>query len=67
MTRITQIGQAGLKGWRTKVGDSLAGPVSRRTPLEADQVRALVGAVFFVLAVSYVVRALQTVLREARA
>ena len=51
----TAVGKAGLAGWRTKVADQLADPVSTRTSLGAEQVRALVGAVFFVLSVYYVV------------
>ena len=56
MGTTTRLGQAGLQGWREKVGDGLAGPLARRTPLEADQVRALIGALFFVLSVMYVVK-----------
>ena len=66
MADINQIGQAGLKGWRTKVGDVAAEPVSSRTPLSDDQVRALIGGVFFVLAVIYVVRTIATLVGEAR-
>jgi hypothetical protein len=67
MPSATQIGAAGLQGWRRKVGDRLAGPVSRRTPLKDDQVRAAVGALFFVLAVLYVVKAATAASREIRA
>ena len=56
MGTTTRLGQAGLQGWREKVGDGLADPLARRTPLEEDQVRALVGALFFVLSVMYVVK-----------
>jgi hypothetical protein len=48
-------GKAGLKGWREKVGDAVAGPVAQRSRLTDDQVRAAVGGVFFVLALIYVV------------
>ena len=66
MPSATQIGAAGLQGWRRKVGDGLAGPVSRRTPLEDEQVRAAVGALFFVLAVLYVVKTVTAASREIR-
>jgi len=56
MGRTTQVGQAGLQGWREKVADGVAGPVSERTPLGEDQVRALLGGVFFALSVMYVVK-----------
>jgi len=56
MGRTTAVGQAGLQGWRAKVADGVAGPVSDRTPLGEDQVRALIGGVFFALSVMYVVK-----------
>ena len=48
------MGKAGLQGWRAKVGDAVAGPVARRSRLTDDQVRAAVGALFFVLSLIYV-------------
>ena len=59
MATATQVGQAGLQGWREKVADGVAQPVSKRTPLEEDQVRAIIGGVFFVLSVMYVVKTLK--------
>ena len=59
MATATQVGQAGLQGWREKVADGVAGPLSDRTPFDEDQVRALVGSVFFVLSVMYVVKTLR--------
>jgi hypothetical protein len=47
-------GKAGLQGWRARLADVVAGPVARRSGLADDQVRAAVGAVFFVLSVVYV-------------
>ena len=57
MARAVDVGQAGLQGWRAKVADGVAGPISKRTPLDPDHVRAAVGALFFGLAVMYVVKA----------
>jgi hypothetical protein len=57
-------GKAGLQGWRAKVGDAVAGPVSSRSPLTDDQVRAAVGGLFFVLAVSYVVATIRRILAD---
>jgi hypothetical protein len=48
-------GKAGLQGWRSQVADAFARPVARRSGATADQVRAVVGAVFFLLSVVYVV------------
>jgi len=67
MASATQIGTAGLQGWRRKVGDAVAEPVAQRTPLGGDQVRALVGALFFALSVMYVVKTVSTASRELRA
>ncbi len=47
-------GKAGLQGWRAKLADAVADPVARNSGLTDDQVRAAVGAVFFVLSVVYV-------------
>ncbi|MFW3171026.1 hypothetical protein [Geodermatophilus sp. CPCC 206100] len=47
-------GKAGLQGWRAKLADALADPVARHSRLTDDQVRAAVGALFFVLSVVYV-------------
>lgn len=59
MTTARQLGQAGLQGWRAKVADSVAAPVARRAPIEEEQVRALIGGLFFGLSVMYVVKTLR--------
>ena len=59
MATATQVGQAGLQGWREKLADGVAEPLSNRTPLQEDQVRALIGGVFFVLSVVYIVKSLR--------
>jgi hypothetical protein len=51
----TELGQTALVGWREKAAAGGAGPVSERTRLADEQVRALVGAPFFALARYYVV------------
>jgi len=58
------LGKAGLQGWRAKVGDAVAVPIARHSRVTDDQVRAVVGGLFFVLSVIYV---LNTVKRLARA
>ncbi len=67
MQSPTQIGRAGLQGWRVKAADAVAEPVAKRTPLETDQVRAAIGALFFVLALSYVIKTIVAVTHEVRA
>ncbi len=66
MATATRLGQAGLQGWRAKVGETVAQPVAKRTPLSADQVRAAVGALFFVLSVLYIVKSVREASRVAR-
>jgi len=56
MPQVTHAATAGLQGWRQKVGDTVAGPVAGRSPLSEEQVRAIVGAIFFVLALRYVIQ-----------
>jgi hypothetical protein len=66
MGAATRVGQAGLQGWREKVADGVAEPLSKRTPLGEEQVRALIGGVFFVLSVMYVVKAVRSAAERAR-
>ena len=66
MAKATELGQAGLQGWREKVADGISQPVANRAPLEEDQVRAVLGAAFFVLSVLYVVKTISAATRQAR-
>jgi hypothetical protein len=66
MATLTELGHMGLQGWRQKVADGIAPPVANRAPLEEDQVRAVVGAAFFVLAVIYVAKTISAAARQAR-
>jgi hypothetical protein len=59
------LGKAGLQGWRGKVGDVVAGPIAQRSPLTDDQVRAVVGGLFFVLSVVYVAGTVWRVTRRS--
>ncbi|MGY1711132.1 MULTISPECIES: hypothetical protein [Geodermatophilus] len=49
------LGKSGLKGWRARVADTVAPPVARRAGVADDDVRAVIGALFFALSVVYVV------------
>jgi hypothetical protein len=62
----TALGQTALAGWREKVASGVARPVSARTRLGDDQVRALVGATFFALSVYYVIGTLRRAFGQAR-
>jgi len=66
VTSATQIGTAGLQGWRRKVGDAVAEPLAQRTPLGREQIRAAVGALFFALSLMYVVKTVSIAARQLR-
>ncbi len=66
MPDVTRLGQAGLKGWREKVGDRAAPAVAQRTSLKEEQARALIGAAFFALSLIYVAKTIATLSRELR-
>jgi hypothetical protein len=66
MATATELGQTGLQGWRKKVADGVSQPVAKRAPVEEDQVRAVIGAAFFLLAVIYVVKTISAATRRAR-
>ncbi len=61
-----ELGNLAAVGWRAKVADAVAKPLSRNAPLEPDQARALVGATFFVLSVLYVVKTSREAARRIR-
>jgi hypothetical protein len=65
MATVTELGQTGLQGWREKVADGISAPVAKRAPLQEDQVRAAVGAAFFVLSVLYIVKTIKAAARQA--
>ena len=66
MTTVTKAGQAGLQGWRRGVADRVAAPVADRSRFDADQIRAVIGAAFFVLSLTYVFKSARTLTREVR-
>jgi hypothetical protein len=61
-----RLGATGLRGWRAKVGDAVAGPADRHTPLSEDHARAIVGAVFLALSAVYLAMAARDVVRTLR-
>jgi hypothetical protein len=66
MASVTELGQTGLQGWRERVADGISQPVANRAPLDEDQVRAFIGAAFFVLSVMYVGKTIAAATRQAR-
>ena len=66
MPNTEQLGLAGLTGWRETVADRVASPVAGKTPASEDQVRAVVGAAFFVLSLYYVATTIARMAKSAR-
>lgn len=60
----TAAGQMALVGWRARVADGVAEPISRRAPLTDEQVRALLGGLFFGLSLIYVIGTIKRLLAE---
>ena len=58
----TRLGQTALVGWRDKV----ANVVADRVPVRSDRARAAIGALFFALSLSYVVKTIARAARETR-
>lgn len=67
MADLTRLGQAGLKGWREKVGARVAPSIAQRTPMSETAVRGLIGGAFFALSVVYVAKTTRTLIEELRA
>jgi hypothetical protein len=67
MPKTEHFGHAGLAGWRETVADKVAPPAASKTPVSEDQVRAIVGATFFLLSLYYVVTSIARMAKAARA
>jgi hypothetical protein len=61
-----KVSEHALTGWRDKVAQGAAKPFEDRTKIEPDQVRAVIGAVFFLLSLYYVISTVVKVVRELR-
>ena len=66
MPDAQQFAQAGLVGWRKAIADRVAPAAAGRAPASEEQLRALIGAAFFGLALYYVVSTLIRMVRTAR-
>lgn len=60
----TQTLEAGLVGWRNRLASRIEKPVSKRTPLDAKQIRAILGGLFFLSSALYVGRAVRRAIRN---
>ena len=52
--------EAPLTGWRRRLADAVEGPLSRWTPFNVRQVRAILGALFFLNSALYVARSIRS-------
>ncbi len=66
MTAAIELGRAGLQGWRQKVADVVARRVASRTPAREEHIQALVGAAFFVLALTYIIKTVRAAVTQMR-
>jgi hypothetical protein len=65
MATVTDLGVAGLQGWREKVANAVSEPVADRTNVDEEKVRAAIGLLFFALSVFYVVKTVTDATRRA--
>jgi hypothetical protein len=56
--------EAGLVGWRERFAQKVEKPVSKRTPLTVKQIRAILGALFFVKSAVYVGRSIRRAIKS---
>ncbi len=56
--------EAGLVGWRERFAQKVERPVSKRTPLTVKQIRAILGALFFVKSAVYVGRSIRRAIKS---
>ena len=66
MPQVQDLGQAGLAGWRKSLADRVAPAAASKAPGSEDDVRAIIGAAFFVLALFYVISTLIRLVKTAR-
>jgi hypothetical protein len=62
----TQTLEAGLVGWRERLAERIEKPVTKRTPLNGKQLRAILGALFFVKSALYVGRVVRRAIKQRR-
>jgi hypothetical protein len=56
--------EAGLVGWRERFAQKVEKPMSKRTPLTVKQIRAILGALFFVKSAVYVGRSIRRAIKS---
>ena len=66
MPEPENIAQAGLVGWRKAIADRVAPTAASRSPVSEEQVRAAIGAAFFLLSLYYVASTIARMIRSAQ-
>ena len=66
MAQPEQLAHAGLTGWRKAIAERVAPPAASRSPLSEEQVRAVIGAAFFLLSLYYVATTIARMVKTAR-
>jgi hypothetical protein len=66
MPEPQSIARAGLVGWRKAVADSVAPRAASRAPVSEEQVRAVIGAAFFLLSLYYVASTIARMIKSSR-
>lgn len=66
MPEPKSIAQAGLVGWRKTIADRVAPRAARRAPVSEEQVRAAIGAAFFLLSLYYVANTIARMIRSGQ-
>jgi hypothetical protein len=66
MPEPQSLAQAGLVGWRKAIADRVAPRAARRSAASEEQVRAAIGAAFFLLALYYVASTIARMVRSAQ-
>jgi hypothetical protein len=66
MSDRQQLAHAGLVGWRKSIADRVAPRAASRAPASEDQIRAVIGAAFFLLSLYYVASTIVRMVKTAR-
>ncbi len=66
MPKLEDLGHQGLAGWRGQLADRVAPPAAKRAPASEDQIRAAIGAFFYVLSVYYVIATTVKIIKRSR-
>ena len=63
-SRVVDIGESALSGWRGTAGRAIARPVAKRTPFSQQQVEAFIGFLLLAYATYRLARPLIAVIRQ---